>query len=131
MAYESTPLTMSSRAIGLELDMLRKAEVQLRARKSGLEEQALTLLIGGQHVPYCRLSFGQARTVWKDEHQARQMSQLMQVNIDRPGLLTPKQAIKAGLDPDIVAAYSITPKGAVSLESDDGTYASKIFTQKG
>ena len=129
MAYESTPLTMTPQAIGLEIRMLRRAQGQLKARLTGLEEQALSLMTKGAHVPYCRLDRGQARTIWKNPQEARYMAELMGVKIDKPDVMTPKQAIKAGLDPDIVAVYSITPPGTVSLESDDGTYAAKIFTK--
>mgnify|MGYP006371470589 FL=1 len=56
------------------------------------------------------------------------MAEMLGVKVAKPPTaLTPKQAIKAGLDASVVAAMSETPRGEVTLVEDDGSRARSIF----
>jgi hypothetical protein len=56
------------------------------------------------------------------------MGELMGVDLKaQPTTVTPKQAIKAGLDESIIATFSETPESGITLVADDGTAARKIF----
>jgi hypothetical protein len=57
------------------------------------------------------------------------MATMMGVDISKPGALTPKQSIKAGLPAATVAMYSETPVGELKLVRDDGSAARLAFSK--
>lgn len=129
-AYESVPLHLSPAATGLELRMLRRAADAMAARITGLEEQVITEIAHGRNVPYFSIQHGQARQVWnKPIEEVIAMARMLDIDISKPDILTPKQAIKKGVMPELVDAYSITPNGAAKLVEDDGSGASRVFTK--
>jgi len=56
---------------------------------------------------------------------------MMGVALAKPGAITPKQAIKAGLPKEIVASYSETPSGEIKLVASDATQIRKVFSKGG
>lgn len=127
-AYSSAPLRIPPAAAALELRTLRRAETTLKARISGLEEQLLAACRRGQNVPFFSVEHGQGRTVWTSPpEEVISLGAMLGVNVSKPGTITPKQAIKAGLDAEVVKLYSDTPRGAAQLVEDDGKTAAKVF----
>jgi hypothetical protein len=116
-------------ALARQLAVLDWATDLIKARRDGLAAQAMDILRRGGALPGWALKQGQGREKWKDLPAAIAMADMMGVNISKPGAITPKQAVKAGLAADVVAAYTETPVGEMKLVRDDGSAARLAFTQ--
>lgn len=128
VADEAVPFNLNNEALGTELRFINQAIDILEARKTGLEEQATALLKGGQLVPHFKLEQGYGRETWNKPHaEIVALGAAMGVDLVKPALITPKQAIAAGLDSSIVQYYAHTPNGKISLKPDDGIAARKVF----
>ena len=55
------------------------------------------------------------------------MGSLMGVDLSKPGVLTPKQAEKAGVDEGVIKAYSVTPLGQIKLVPTNPSDARRVF----
>lgn len=127
-AYRSIPLVMSPAAMALELRTLRRARKVLEARITGLEEQVLSTIVRGTDVPWFSIQHGQGRTKWTTPaSEVIALGQMLGVDVSKPDVLTPKQAIAKGLPEEVVKAYSHAPRGAAELVEDDGRTAAKVF----
>lgn len=134
-AYQSVPLVMSPRALMREYDMLLRAETMIVSRRKGIEQSLLAKIQRGESVPYFCIDRTIGRTVWNDDAVANGIVELAEANNVRVtkndvALITPKQAIKAGLPAEIVQMYSRAQPGAIELVRDDGTLAESIFKEK-
>lgn len=128
VAMASAPLELSPHALGLELRMIQHYVKVLTARATGLEEQALATIRRGQIVPFFGVEQSAGREAWtRPVEEVIALGDMMGVALAKPGAITPKQAIKAGLPAEVVAQYSETPRGAIKLVPDNGTAARKIF----
>lgn len=127
-AVMSAPVELSPTAASLELKMLQRAQDRLDARVEGLREAVLAMARQGHRVPWHKVTQGDARTIWTHPPEdVIAVGQLMGVDIAKPGVLTPKQAAKAGIDDTVIKAYSITPPGAFKLEPDSPADARRVF----
>ncbi len=130
-AEEATPplpILLDPPALARQLALLDWAADLIKARRDGLEAQAMDVLRRGGTLPGWTLRQGQGRERWApplDEVLA--MADMMGVDISKPGALTPKQAIKKGLPAEVVAGYSETPVGDLKLVRDDGSAARIAF----
>jgi Protein of unknown function (DUF2800) len=128
-AYSSVPLEISADATGAELRMLQRAAKMLDARISGLEEQARAQLRMGARIPFFELQQGYGRQTWTvPVEEIKMLGEMLGVNVLKPpALVTPKQAIKAGLDAATVESYTKTPMGEVKLVPSDDRKARRVF----
>jgi hypothetical protein len=55
------------------------------------------------------------------------MGQLFGVDLAKPGVKTPTQAKKAGVDEAVIMAYSVTPMGSVKLTPVNPADARRVF----
>lgn len=102
--------------VGHMLQKLDAAIDMAKAYRSGLEEEAKRFITGGQRVPGWGLKAGQGRERWaRPVEEVIALGEMMGINVSKPGAITPKQAIKAGLSAEVVRAYSETPTGEVKL----------------
>lgn len=130
-AGRPTPLELPPAALGLELRMVNHAIERLTARQTGLEAVALATIKQGVNVPGFGVETGNGRERWaRPIPEVIALGQMMQIDIAKPDAMTPKQAVKAGLPAELVAAYTETPKGETKLVPDDGTLARKIFNHE-
>lgn len=128
LADTNIPFNLSNEALGAELRFIDKAIANLQARQTGLAEQATALLRSGKQVPFYKLEQSYGRERWSvPDAQMLALGQMLNLPLSVPKLITPKQAIKAGLDPNLAAAYYETPRGELKLKPDDGSQARKIF----
>ncbi len=115
-AGQSVPLELSNDALGRELQLLQRTAVLLDARITGLAEQALRVMRAGGSVPGQILEQGMGREKWaKSVDEVVALGELMGVALEKKGVITPKQAIKAGIPAPVVRSYSETPRGEVKL----------------
>lgn len=131
LSGSNTPHDLTPTALGTELYYLKQAAARLDARINGLSSQAESLLQKGQPVPHFKLERTNGREYWtKSVEEVTTLGQLCGVELTKPALITPNQAIKAGVDAKVVKLYSARSAGTIKLvEFDDGT-TRKIFTQE-
>lgn len=113
-------------ALGSELRLLHHFKKILDARINGLEAEAIERLKRSEQVTFYKLEQGYGRERWNTEpEKVIALSDLYGVKVTKPvELITPKQAVKAGLPAEVVKKYSETPKGELKLVVND---ARKLF----
>jgi len=128
-AKHVTPLIMDAAAMSLELKLAKRAAALLQARIGGLEEQALATLKAGRSVPGWKVEHASGREVWaKPPGEVIAVAKMLGVDVQkRIDAITPKQALEAGLHPEVVKSLSKRTTGGASLVEDDGTNARRIF----
>lgn len=119
-------------ALGVEIKLLRHAESLLKARLSGLEEQALHHIRQGNNVSFYTAKQGYGRETWRSDTPVEQiimMGDLMGVDIRKPiELDTPAQARKKGIDESVIAEYSEKRPTALKLiEADTAETIKQVF----
>jgi hypothetical protein len=128
LSMRSVPLDLTPQALGLELSMLKRAQAALDGRISGLEQSVEAAVKQGQRVPGWSIEYTNGRQAWMvptDEVVA--LGEMMQVDLSKKAVVTPKQAVKAGLDPALVDAYSFFPPGSPKLVPDNLSILRKVF----
>lgn len=130
IATEAVPFDLPPEALGTELRYIKSAIDTLTARATSLEEQALSMIRQGKPIPHFTAQHGMGRERWvKPEAEVIAMGALMGVDLGVTKLVTPKQAIKAGMPEAVVKSFTEVPRGELKLVPDDGTKARKIFGQ--
>lgn len=133
VAYSGKPTSvqLEADALGIELRLLRDAERTIKARLNGLEAQAEAMISAGCSVPGWALEASAGRQRWTvNPHEVFGLGDMMGIDLRKPAEpVTPKQAIKKGIDADVVKAYSETPTGAMKLVESDKTKAAKVFSK--
>lgn len=113
----------------LELTLVRKFQKLLGAIETGLAALIESEIRAGKRVPGWYLEPTNGRERWVDPDAAKTIADAMGISISKNQLITPKQAIAAGLPDSIVRMYSETPTGAGKLINDN-TQLRKIFGEK-
>lgn len=125
---QSFPVELNPQAASLELRMLERALERLQARVEGLQEAVVTYIRQGQSVPWHRCEQGFGRQQWSVPiEQVVAMGKLMNVDLSKSSVKTPKQALKAGIDESVIKGYTVTPLGAMKLVSDNPADARRVF----
>ncbi len=123
-----TALDLPPESLGLEIRLLRRALATMSSRLSGLEEVAMSTLRIGTMVPGFTLRAGLGRERWSvPVDQVTAMGEMYGITLTEPKPITPKQAIKLGVDEKVVASMTERPNGKITLEEDDGSLADKAF----
>jgi hypothetical protein len=132
VSYQNTSNQLLPMATGSELRYLKRAAKLLEARITGLEEQATYYLKRGEQVAHFKLEPGKSHPRWNvSAAEIITMGQLMSVDLAKPpAVVTPLQALDAGLDESIMNRYSERFPAAMKLVEDDGVKARKIFGGK-
>lgn len=128
----NTPMELSPHSLGNELRYLKHAAELLEARITGLEEQSIAIIRRGERVPFFKLEQGSGRERWKmSATEIITFGDMLGINLSKPPeAITPKQAIKAGVQPDLIERFVERPPGALKLVVDEGNSARKIFGSK-
>lgn len=127
---QSLPNILNNEALGNELTMMQEMSALVKARKSGLEAQALAEFKNGNNVPGWGPETGQTKRIWKGGHdEVKALGQLFGVDLSEPGVKSPAQAEKAGMDKESVKMYSTKPPGKLKLVPRDKNYAEKVFSK--
>lgn len=129
VAGAAQPFDLPVAAMALEYRVLQHYRDLLRARSTGLEEQLLALGRTGQAIPGLRIEHGAGRERWTlPDAQVIAAAAMLGVDIAKaPEVMTPKQAVKAGLPSAMLAGLVNTPRGEAKLVTDDGSMARRIF----
>ena len=126
------PVSLEPDAVGTLLVMYRRAADILKAGLSGLEAHAEGLIASGGTVPGFAMEQGYGRQKWTEDNDSIiQMCDLLSVDIRKPAEpVTPKQALKLGVDESVITEYSITPRTDAKLVPATQTIASAVFSKR-
>jgi Protein of unknown function (DUF2800) len=127
LAYRNTQHALTSREIGTELKFLHEAQEILSYRITALETEAEHLLKSGMHVDHYELKPVESRLSWiMPKEDIIQMGELLGINLRKEDVITPTQAIKAGLPEDNILACA-ERKSSVKLSKIDTTKSKEVF----
>lgn len=128
VASTSIPFDLPPHPLGVELRYVKDAIEKLEARASGLEQQALNMIKRGTIIPFFTAQHGMGRQKWnKPEAEVIAMGELLGVKLHTNKLISPKQAVKAGMNETLVQNYTESLRGELKLVPDDNINARKIF----
>lgn len=131
ISSDRQPHNLSPQAAALELRMLERALERLEARVDGLRELTLANLKSGIKIPYYHIGEGKGRAQWNIPHeQIVALGEMFGKNLSKPGVVTPAQAKKLGVDQGIVDSYSFMPSGNLKLIADNPSDARRVFGQQ-
>ena len=127
-----TPAPLDADSLSIELRMMRDAFALIKARKSGLEAQAEGLITQGDTVRGYAMEPGQGRQAWTiPAEEAIGLGDLVGIDLRRKlDVITPKQALTAGIDATVIKEYSKTPSTALKLVESTKTTAHAVFSKK-
>ena len=124
------PVDLSPAAAGLELVMLSRSLDRLQARVDGLNELTTANLKAGLPVRYFHIEQGNGRSQWNiPNDQLVTIGKMLGKDLSKPGVITPVQAKKLGIDEAVIKAYSFTPTGNLKLVADNPADARRVFGQ--
>lgn len=123
---------MTPHAMGQELRILWEARKRLEARYEGIAMKVEALIRNGQSIPLWKLEAGRSKLEWLDNTSVEEVAalgELLNVNLRKPpALITPTQAVAAGIDEKVIEGYASRKPGGVSLKPDTTLAARKVFT---
>lgn len=124
------PVDLSVEATAVQLQIITRARKQLEALESGFEQQVEHLIRSGSHVPGFKMeqSFGREKWATAPE-EVMALGDLLGFELRKPALVTPKQAIKLGVDASVIMAYTEKTKGAMRVVPDNLNHAKKVFSK--
>jgi uncharacterized protein DUF2800 len=120
------PTELTNTALGSELRYLKRAYELLDARITGLEEQTIAKIKSGMRIPFYRLEQSAGRARWKQtDDEVIVFGQLCEMDLAKPpAAITPNQAEKKGMSPDLIKQMVEIQKGSMKLVEDN---ARKLF----
>ena len=115
--------------LAMELSLLTRAKSLISHRLDVAEAAALGMATNGTEIPGWQIGRTAGKKVWSvPPAEVRAMAGLCGVSVDKPtDLITPTQAIKAGLPVDVVAQYSKTTAGSLRMEPVNLNKISEVF----
>lgn len=130
-AGRAEALAQNGAEMGVRLNLINAAIVMLKAVGSGLEEQIIATLRKGGTVPFFKVDYSKPRETWaKSVAEVKLLGQLSGVVLVKDDFdLTPKQAVKAGIDRAVIDKYAFTPNGAAKLVPDSLVKSAKVFSR--
>lgn len=124
------PLEMTPDQMGREYDRLLRAQSAVKARIGGIEEMILHRIRSGLPVDGWGAESKPGRRAWSvGIEEVVALGTLMGVPLAKPAVITPTQAIKAGIPEPVVANVSTVPQGELKLVRVDTRTARKVFSQ--
>ena len=126
---DATPAPLDAPALALELSLLKQAQERLDARWSGLEAQATAEIRAGKPVPGWSIEHTEGREKWtKTPEEIIAVGSLLGVSLAKSvDVITPAQARKAGMKPELAAFYTERKPGAAKLVQSDLSAARRAF----
>lgn len=129
VAMKPTTHQLSNGALGLQLSIIKRAIKQLESMEKAFEGQIEAKVKSGKAVP----GWGVEQTVGREEwikpvSEVIAMGRMMNINIEKPGAITPNQARKLGIPDVILMEYSGRTKKGLKVVEDNGLKARKAFS---
>ena len=109
---DQVPLRVQAR----ELAFAEESAAILDAFITGRRQEIATAIEQGTSVPGYALEHGEGREGWtRSFEEVKAVGDMLGVKVEKPALITPKQARKAGLPESIVTGMSARPRGEAQL----------------
>jgi hypothetical protein len=125
---DSVPFDLAPGPLAREFQKLSRARKALEARHAGLEAQVMARIKAGVDVPMFQLEAATTRQRWtKPVREVLDLGALFGVDLAKPALVTPKQAVGFGIDEAVIMKYSDTPRGELRVVPADTKAARKLF----
>ncbi len=128
---ETGGVALDGNNLAFELRMLTRAEELIKARRSGLEMQALAEVRSGKLIPGYTAQQGYGNKRWRkdtDIDEIIAMGDMMGMDLRKPMTLdTPAQSLQKGLDESVIEAYSETPRTKMKLVENNASKARQVF----
>ena len=120
---------LSPEAVAAELHLARRQAELASARVKGLEDEAMHVLRSGGLVPGWSMQSKPGREQWTDEQPVLSLAEGFGLldTVSTRKLITPNQAIKAGLPAELVRMHTTRPQGEAKLVPTGETLAARIF----
>ncbi|MEG0991354.1 MAG: DUF2800 domain-containing protein [Gordonibacter sp.] len=119
----------SPESVGRMLRVSQDALDVVTAVRKGLEDEASHILRGGGLVPGWSMQSKPGREKWTDEQPVLDLAAGFGLldTVSERRLITPNQAIKAGLPAELVRMHTTRPQGEAKLVPTGETLAARIF----
>lgn len=129
-ADTALPLELTVEALADEMRRMEYAQQKIKARLSGLQTQAETLIKRGKIVPGYEMAPTFARERWRDgaAEVIAGLGTLYNAKTTEPRVVSPAAARRAGIPSSIVAMFAHKPSTGVRLQQSDPDAARKVFT---
>jgi hypothetical protein len=129
VAYENTPERLTPENVGGELRYLMRAKALLDARIEGLTQEATSLIRKGEKVSHFTLQASKGRRCWSVPiEEVIKLGELLKVDLVKPKeVITPSQAMHAGIAEELIEVYCPRSHGALKLIPIDPQAVHKIF----
>lgn len=129
-ASKPIPVELSDHALGVQLALAKRAREQLEYLESGFEEQVASRMRSGALIPGWSKEDSYGREKWnKPFEEIIAMGDMLGKDLRKKEAITPKQAIKLGVDETVIKAYSTQPRTGVKIVPDNGNKAKQVFSQ--
>lgn len=127
-SFTSLPLILPNDVAARELKTMLRSAKLLESRITGLSESLLMALTAGQTVPGLAAERSEGRQKWnKPIPEVIATATLLGIDVSKPALITPKQAIKKGMSAGVVNSISEVPIGELKLVEVDLRKSRKVF----
>ena len=128
VAGQALPLEMSKHALAVQLSIVVEARKRLTSIEDALMQQVETSIRRGERVPGWMTQPKQGREAWAvpiDEVHA--LGDMLQIDLRKQSAVTPKQAVKLGIDKDVIKAYIAKTTSGIEIVPEDEKTIRKIF----
>lgn len=128
LADMAAPLNASLADQTLRLQQVLRGISHLEQMRSGLEEVISKAIKQGEQVEAFELKSSAGRLNWKaDVEKVIQFGDMMGVDLRKMDVITPTQAIKAGVPEDLLAGVAARNSGTPKLVPTNLTNLRKVF----
>ena len=126
---QAQPEMLPVEAMAMEYRVLERIETLVKARKSAHESRMIGMIKAGESVPGYTIDYGTGHAKWnRPVSEILSLGQMMGIQLTaEPAAITPAKAIKAGLDPVLVKAYSERPQTGTKLVQVQGSLVQRAF----
>lgn len=128
VASQALPLDLSKRALAVQLSIVTAARKRLSAIEDGLSQQVETMIRKGESVPGYMTQPKQGRESWSvPVEEIHALGDMMGIDLRKQSAVTPKQAVKLGIDKDVISAYSAKTTSGIEVVPEDDKKLRLIF----
>ena len=130
MSFQSMPLNISNEALALQYEIIERALEQLKDIQTAYKEQIEYKLKRGESLPNYKLEPTFSRLKWvKSYDEVKYLGDLLKIDLTKKELITPSQAVKLGIDAEVIKHYSERVQTGVKLNKINTQTAKRIFSK--
>lgn len=128
VAAQPLPLEMNKRALSVQLSIVMAARQRLKSIEDALMQQVETMIRRGEIVPGFMTQPKQGRESWSAPiEEVFALGDMMGIELRKPVAVTPKQAVKLGIDKEVISTYSAKTTTGIEVVPEDDKKLRLIF----